>query len=676
MKTLVIVESPAKGKTIRSILGAGYIVESSVGHIRDLPANKKEIPSKYAAEAWARLGIDVENGFKPLYVVPEKKRAVVAKLRKLAKEADRIILATDDDREGEAIAWHIARALSLKGKPERITFHEITKDAILKAFQQTRDLDYALVGAQEARRALDRLCGYGVSPALWNSIAPHLSAGRVQSAALAALARREHARMAHVPAEYHRITALVQPSEGEPFQAVVVSVKGQPLAGPKDFDASGQLRPDSPSLLISPEQAAQIVDFLKARPLTVKAVDTSPYSTRPPAPFTTSTLQQAASRALKLSPKRTMDVAQKLYETGFITYMRTDSPTLSEEATAAARDAATAAFGPDAVPPAARSYAAKSKNAQEAHEAIRPTGKTFRAPERTGLAGEELALYDLVYRRTVASQMTDLQGSKTVLTLGAGAVALQASGRVVLEPGFTRIYLDASTTPEDQALPNVQEQQQLPVADAKAEVKKTPAPPRYSEASLVQALEREGIGRPSTYASILGTLDTRGYTRVEKGQLHVTWLGLVVAAYLAGQFPDLVDVKFTVRMEADLDRIASGELGREAYLHTFWTEGLAQTIQRAAHTPPQVALPRVPGAYVTARAESVVLVMEGRAAALPAEIVPDALTPELAAQVMRGETVTRTIRTTGNIGKKGISRQSSRKRTGTQKAARTRVKSA
>ncbi|QFP78547.1 type I DNA topoisomerase [Deinococcus sp. AJ005] len=640
MKTLVIVESPAKGKKIQGYLGSAYKVKASFGHIRDLPAKKEDIPKKYQGETWARLGIDVQKGFEPLYIIPAEKKAVIAELKKLAGEADEVLLATDGDREGEGIAWHLVRALGLKGNFKRMVFHEITQDAILKAVQNTRPLDYALVGAQESRRILDRLCGYGVSPALWQSIGSGLSAGRVQSAALAALARRERARMDHVPADYWRVLAQVMPEgEGaEPFTAVVVSIKGQGLAGPKDFGADGQLKADSPALAITGEQAAQTVAFLKAKGVKVAKVETSAYSTRPPAPFTTSTLQQAASRALKMGPKRTMDVAQRLYEGGRITYMRTDSPALSEEATEAARAVAVGLFGAGSIPASPRTFAAKG-NAQEAHEAIRPAGKDFKAPDQTGLAGEELSLYRLIFNRTVASQMTDLQGSKTVLHLKSGGVGLQSSGRVILDPGFTRLYNDETDKKDEQQLPNVAEGQALPVQDARAEVKKTPAPGRFTEASLIKALESAGVGRPSTYANIIEVLKNRQYTALVKDQLYVTWLGLVVAAYLQDQFPALVDLAFTVKMERDLDRIAAGELKREAYLTEFWTNGLAQTIRAARHGPPALALSKFAGVVVTARQEQIVMVRDGKAVPLGLDLVPDTLTPEVVEKIMAGETV-------------------------------------
>ncbi|WP_027482820.1 type I DNA topoisomerase [Deinococcus pimensis] len=634
MTTLVIVESPSKAKKIQAYLGTGYTVRASLGHVRDLPASRHEIPARYAAEPWARLGIDVQAGFRPLYVVPRSKAKVVRELRELAAKATRVLLATDPDREGEAIAYHLAQALGLKGDVQRMTFHEITKDAIQTAAKRTRPLDYALVGAQESRRALDRLVGYGVSPVLWGAVAPGLSAGRVQSAALATLCERELERMRFVSAPYWRVTATVGE---EPFTAVALSVNGRRLATPRDFDHAGNVTGEA--LVMTDEQAAKLVAYLKVRPCLVERVERAPFTTRPPAPFTTSTLQQEASRSLRLSPKQTMDVAQKLYEGGFITYMRTDSPALSDEATRAARDAAEQAYGPGSVPAAPRLYAAKVKNAQEAHEAVRPAGRTFRASADTGLAGTELALYDLILRRTVASQMTDLLGERTTVTLRVGAVVLQAVGRTVRDPGFTRAYQDTSETgPDDdaQALPDVREGESLPVRDAAAEHRRTPAPGRFTEASLVRALEKAGVGRPSTYASILSTIAERGYARVVKRQLVPTWLGLLVNVYLREHFERLVDVRFTAAMEEDLDRIASGELRREAYLTRFWTEGLAGVIAGAPRLSPTLAVPRVPGATVTVRSGEVVLALGSRTAPLSEAVVPDELTADVVEEVLSG----------------------------------------
>ena len=653
MSTLVIVESPAKAKKIQSYLGKDYVVRASIGHIRDLPANKLEIPERYAAERWASVGVDVQNNFRPIYVIPKTKQEVVRSLRAEVKKADKVILATDADREGEAIAWHLTQALKLPNTTERMVFHEITADAILAAVQNTRPLDFALVGAQEARRILDRLYGYGVSPVLWRNIGPKLSAGRVQSAALGVLAKRELARMSHVPAAFWRITAKLKAQAGKPFIANVTAVKGQPIAVSKDYGTDGKLKNDSKAIVLTPQQAEKVVEFLKSKPILVKNTTTTPYSTRPPAPFTTSTLQQAASSNLKMSPQQSMSLAQKLYEGGHITYMRTDSPSLSEEAMNAARAIATQLFGAAAVPAQPRVYAAKGQNAQEAHEAIRPSGKVFKAPAQTGLSSEELSLYELIYNRTVASQMIDLQGEKTVLNLACGAVLLEASGKVILEAGFTKLYQDL-TLDEDQTqqLPHVVVGEVLITKEAKAEQKSTPAPGRFSEASLVKALESAGVGRPSTYASILNTLDTRGYTRVVKRQLTVTWLGLLVSTYLAEQFEEVVNSNFTASMETDLDRIASGELKRVEYLTQVWTNGIEQVIKRAKAKTPVLQVPRVLGAMVTARAEGAILILNGKAMPISPELVPDDLTEALAERIMNGDDLTKPIKKAKVVNKK------------------------
>ncbi|MFC4455673.1 type I DNA topoisomerase [Deinococcus sonorensis] len=633
MTTLVLVESPSKARKIAAYLGQGYQVRASLGHVRDLPAKKEDVPARYAKEPWARLGVDVAHGFRPLYVIPKAKAGVVKELRQAAERAGRVILATDGDREGESIAWHLAQLLGLKD-PERMVFHEITPDAIRQAVAHTRPLDYRLVGAAETRRVLDRLSGYGASPLLWDAIGPGLSAGRVQSAALALLAQREHARLNFVAAAFWRVTARI----GQPtFTAAVTHVNGQALATPKDFGPDGTVNPGV--LLMTPEQAEKLVAFLKARPAAVQSVEATPFSTRPPAPFTTSTLQQAASIQLKLAPKQTMDEAQRLYEGGFITYMRTDSPGLSDEATRAARAAAQAAHGPDSVPERPRTYAPKTSTAQEAHEAIRPTGRAFRTPAETGLAGTQADLYDLIYRRTVASQMTDLRGTRTQVTLAVGRVTLGASGRVITDPGFTRAYQDEEPDPDEQALPPIQAGEMHDVRDASAERRTTPAPRRYSEASLVRALERQGVGRPSTFASILSTLATRGYTTVRQRQLVVTWLGLLVTQYLGRSAPDLVDPAFTAKMEADLDRIAEGQLTRLECLTGTWTDSLDPTFRRAPRDAPTLALPKLPGVVVGVRGGQPTLFGDGRLATLPPDLLPEDLTPELAQALLAGERV-------------------------------------
>ena len=635
MRTLVIVESPSKGKKIQSLLGSGYVVRASLGHVRDLPATKNDVPEKYRAEPWARTGVDVAGGFKPLYVISSKKAKVVKELREAVKTADRVLIATDPDREGEAIGWHLTRVLGLKdGQYARMTFTEITKDAIQQAARNTRPLDYHLVGAQEARRIIDRLCGFGVSPLLWDVIGGSLSAGRVQSAALKILADRELERMAFTNAAYWRVSAKV--TSRPAFTAAVTHVRERPLASPKDFDASGTLKTNA--LLMTPEQAEQLTSYLERQPGVIDRVTTTPFTLRPPAPFTTSTLQQEAAKQLKLRAEQTMKHAQTLYEGGYITYHRTDSPSLSAEALQAARVEVERQHGSQHLPASPRQYAAKAKNAQEAHEAIRPSGKKFRAPNETDLSGELLALYDLIYRRTIASQMNDAAGEKTVVLLHAGVVKLQATGRRLTYPGFTLAYQDATEEEgeDEQTLPQLTEGASFPLKDVKADEKRTTPPGRYSEASLVQTLERAGVGRPSTYAQILTTLQARGYVRPLGRSLVPTWLGLLVNAYLSRAFEDLVSKDFTARMEEDLDRIADGQLGRVPYLEAFWTNGLARTIKSANRQPPVLSIPKVPGATCTARNGTPTLHVHGRHAPLPEHLAPDELTADVIDAVLAG----------------------------------------
>ncbi|AFZ69375.1 type I DNA topoisomerase [Deinococcus peraridilitoris] len=634
MRTLVIVESPSKGKKIQSLLGNAYVVRASLGHIRDLPASKNDVPEQYRSAPWARTGVDVAGGFKPLYVISRKKAKVVKELREAAKNADRVLIATDPDREGEAIGWHLTRVLNLKdGQFARMTFTEITKDAIHQAAQNPRTLDYHLVGAQEARRLIDRLVGFGVSPLLWNVIGSGLSAGRVQSAALKILADREEERMNFTNANYWRVTANVMSSPS--FIATVTHVRENPLALPRDFDANGTLKNDV--LLMTTEQAAQLKTYLSRQTGVIDKVTTTPFTQKPPAPFTTSTLQQEAARQLRLRAEQTMKLAQTLYEGGYITYHRTDSPSLSSEAQHASRQAIEQQYGAQHLPERARQYQAKAKNAQEAHEAIRPSGTDFKTPKETDLNGELLSVYDLIYRRTIACQMNDAQGEKTVVVLQAGVVKLQATGKRLTYPGFTLAYQDAQEDlEEEQTLPSLPAASQYPLKDVKTEEKRTTPPGRYSEASLVQTLERAGIGRPSTYAQILTTLQARGYMRPAGRQLAVTWLGLLVSTYLTAAFDNLVSKDFTAKMEADLDAIAEGKQGRVPYLEAFWTNGLERTIAGATRRAPILGIPKVPGATCSARGGIPTLSLNGRHVVLPESLAPDELNLEVVEAVLAG----------------------------------------
>lgn len=656
MKTLVIVESRAKGDKIQAMLGGDFLVRSCYGHVRDLPRSRDEIPAALKTEPWGALAIDIERGFKLYYVIPTFREGdridaakVVDDLRVQSRRVGRILLATDPDREGEAIAAHLAALLNLGEHAQRITFNEITEDAVRAALASPRAINRALVRAQEARRALDRLCGYSVSPVLARTVRKGLSAGRVQSAALAALARQERARLAHVAAGYVRLT-LPLTVQDVTFRAALLSVGGVPVATPKDFGPDGQQKPDSPALALDPTRGRHLARHLLGQALTVRACDDTPFTTRPPAPFTTSTMQQEASKQLKFSPAHTMDVAQRLYESGKITYMRTDSPALSTEATQAARAAALAAYGAGSLPPAPRQYAAKGSNAQEAHEAVRPAGKQFTPPAATSLTGDDLALYDLIYRRTVASQMTDLLGMKRTIYLSAAEgdqdLLFGASGRAVTDPGFSRAYQDASEAEVEaeaaQDLPDVQAGAQALAGEADVQTRKTPAPRRFTEASLVQALERAEVGRPSTYISILATLADRGYVRMLPGearQLGVTFLGLLVSTYLEQHFPLVTDTRFTADMERELDRIAGESLAYETYLEHFWTQQLSPTLSGATSAPPTVEVPRVPGALVGIRDGLPTLKLDGQYVPIPDHVMPDDLTPDLARKILRGEAI-------------------------------------
>ncbi|MPY67364.1 type I DNA topoisomerase [Deinococcus sp. SDU3-2] len=592
-RTLVIVESPAKARTIEKYLGKGYAVESSIGHIRDLPKSAADIPEKYKGKAWARLGLDVEDDFRPLYVVSPEKRQHVARLKKLAADADEIILATDDDREGESIAWHLYQELKPKVPVRRMVFHEITKEAIQQAIQNPRDIDTNLVEAQEARRALDRLYGYEVSPVLWKKVAPKLSAGRVQSVATRMLVERERERMRFVSAVWWDLVVTGRTAAGATFPARLTDVDGVRLATGKDFDPlTGRLK-DSAGVRPLDEAAARaLADGLTGQTLTVTSAEEKPFTQRPYAPFITSTLQQEGSRKLGFAATRTMRAAQRLYEGGYITYMRTDSTNLSGEAVNAARSQVKSMYGQDYLSPQPRVYAKKAKNAQEAHEAIRPAGSSFRTPDslRGELSGDEWRLYDLIWKRTVACQMADARGRSLRVRLAGTATTgeaagLSASGRTIDFPGFLRAYVEGSDDPaaalEDREtpLPPLKESERVTAESVKAEDHETQPPARYTEASLVQALEGAGIGRPSTYASILGTIQDRGYA-VKKGQALVpTWTAFATSALLEGHFGNLVDYDFTARMEEALDDIAGGRAQRVPYLRRFYLgeggEGMA-----------------------------------------------------------------------------------------------------
>ena len=587
MKRLVVVESPTKARTIRKFLPAGYQVEASMGHVRDLPSSAAEIPAAVKGEKWARLGVNVADGFTPLYVVPADKRKTVKQLKDALKDADELYLATDEDREGESIGWHLLQVLKPKVPVKRMVFHEITKEAILRALDETRELDTRLVDAQEARRILDRLVGYSVSPVLWRKVAPKLSAGRVQSVAVRVLVEREWERLDFISATYNDLTATLEQG-GTRFEAKMTHLGEQRLASGKDFDeTTGKLKANASVLPLAAADAEALARRLKDGPWRVSAVEQKKATRRPGAPFITSTLQQEANRKLGMSARRTMQTAQKLYEQGHITYMRTDSPTLSQEALDAARTAVERRYGREYLSPKPRQFSAKVRNAQEAHEAIRPAGTKMQTRSEIGLSGDEGALYDLIWKRTVASQMADARLLQTRATLLASegtddAATFRASGQVVEFAGFFRAYVEGKDDPgaalddRDNPLPALKENDRPDCRTVDAIGHETKPPARYTDASLVQKLEAEGVGRPSTYASILDTIVFRGYVTRVGNQLVPTFTAFATTNLLEKNFETLVDTQFTAKMETELDEIASGEEETRPYLERFFngTNGL------------------------------------------------------------------------------------------------------
>ena len=585
-KALVIVESPAKARTIGGMLGPDFIVESSIGHIRDLPRGADEVPAAYKGEAWARLGVDVDNGFKPLYVVSASKKSVVANLKKLLKTVDEVFLATDEDREGEAIAWHLSEVLSPTVPVKRMVFHEITPAAIARAVDEWRELDRRLVDAQEARRILDRLYGYEVSPVLWRKVMPRLSAGRVQSVATRMVVERERARMKFRSATWWGIDGLFTHTDvPAPFGAALISLGGKTIATGKDFNDDG-VQKGTARILVE-DEATSVAADLAGKSFTVSAVTEKPFRRSPAPPFMTSTLQQEAGRKLRFSAQRAMQVAQRLYEQGFITYMRTDSTTLSDQALTAARTQARQMYGDAYVPDAPRRYERKVKNAQEAHEAIRPAGESFRTPEQAGreLNGDELRLYELIWMRTVASQMNDATGTsaqvRMVSTVGSGVAASEeaefsASGRVIAFPGFLRAYVEGEDDPDAEladrevVLPALTVGDIVNGASFEPGSHNTQPPARYTEASLVKAMEELGVGRPSTYASVIATILDRGYVWKKGTALVPSFTAFAVVGLLERYFGNLVDYGFTAGMEDDLDEIASGREEALPWLSRFY----------------------------------------------------------------------------------------------------------
>jgi DNA topoisomerase-1 len=643
-KSLVIVESPAKARTIAGYLGDGYVLGSSVGHIRDLPSKASDVPAA-DRKRFGALGVDVKEGFEPYYVVSPEKKKTISELKKHLADADELLLATDEDREGEAIAWHLVQVLKPKVPVRRMVFHEITKDAITRALDETRSIDERLVDAQETRRILDRLYGYEVSPVLWKKVTRGLSAGRVQSVATRLVVQRERERMAFRSAEYWDLLATFDPGA---FEARLVSLEGARVAQGRDFEpTTGELR-ESGVVQLDEARARTLAASLTGSTFAVRSVDERPYRRKPAAPFRTATLQQEASRKLRFSAQTTMRVAQRLYEAGYITYMRTDSTTLSESAIAAARAQVAELFGEDFVPAKPRQYGRAVANAQEAHEAIRPAGDTFRTPKE--LEGElnrdELALYDLVWKRTLASQMEDARGQTVSLRIGAtGAngedVEFGASGTVITFRGFLAAYEPGKDEPtdddEERVLPQLTVGQEITLVSLEPDEHATVPPARYTEPTLVRALEERGIGRPSTYAAILSTIVDRGYVFKKGTALVPTFVAFSVVNLLELHFEQLVDFDFTARMEDDLDRIAAGDQARDEWLQRFYfghgsdpglhhlvTEHLDEIDARAVNS---IA---IPGSDAVVRVGRYGPYLEHgeRRASLPADLPPDELSPE------------------------------------------------
>jgi DNA topoisomerase-1 len=646
-KKLVIVESPAKAKTISKYLGSDYEVLASVGHIRDL-AEPKEIAAEKKKERpyLAKFSIDVDNDFEPYYSISPGKSKTVSELKTALKSCDELYLATDEDREGEAIAWHLLEVLKPKVPVRRMVFNEITKDAIQEASQNTREINDNLVEAQETRRVVDRLVGYEISPVLWRKINRGLSAGRVQSPAMRMIVERERERMAFVSAGYSSVTATLEESSIS-FEAKLLSIDGKRLAGSKSFSDEGTLTADV--LVLAPDAAEKLAQDLEGSTLKVTSIESKPSTRKPYAPFTTSTLQQEASKKLSLSAKQTMDLAQQLYQEGHITYMRTDSPSLSQQAISAARSQAAQLYGQEMVPESPRIYGAKSKNAQEAHEAIRPSGDSFREPKELSgsLGAKALALYELIWRRTLASQMADAKLSTTTAKFSGSAggqnLEFSASGTVVSYKGFLAVYEVAKEDDdEEQAkLPNLSDGQELKAAEVVAKSHQTQPPARYTEASLVKALEEKGIGRPSTYAAIISTIISKGYVVKQGSAMVPEWIAFTVTRFLEQNFDHLVDYEFTAKMEGDLDKIALGELDRSSWLKGFYfgDDGLKATVEGLGDSDPRSINSFDIGGGITLRTGKYGPYLElmedeeRRIVNIPEGLTPDQLTHEKAVEL-------------------------------------------
>ncbi|MFW6260656.1 MAG: type I DNA topoisomerase [Spirochaetota bacterium] len=649
-KKLVIVESPTKARTIKRFLGPEYHVEASIGHIRDLPQRAADVPKKFKDLDWARLGIDVEHDFSPLYITPRDKTKIVRELKNHLKEADEVLLATDEDREGESISWHLVEVLKPKVPVRRMVFHEITRSAIEHALENERDIDMNLVNAQETRRILDRLYGYTLSPLIWKKIAYGLSAGRVQSPGLRLIVERERERIAFSKAVYWDLRANLRREEDTPsttFEARLESVEGKRIASGRDFDAlDGSLLADRDVVVIDEERAKKLATELSTKPWSVSSLTERQFTSRPAAPFITSSLQQEGNRKLRLSARETMRTAQRLYEQGFITYMRTDSPALSQEGLNGARSSVKELYGDDYLSSEPRQFTSSSREAQEAHEAIRPSGESFVHPDETGLEGREKALYELIWKRTLASQMADARKSSVTAKVSVGEAIFTATGTRILFPGYIRVYVEGKDDPEaalddkETFLPELTEGQELLVAALDSVYHETKPPARYTEASLVQRLEREGIGRPSTYASIISVLFERGYIRKQGNALVPTYTGYAVMQFLENHFHYLIEYSFTSQMENALDEISFGERDRLDYLREFYTgkNGLKTRVdERESSIKPSecrtVSLPQlesVPNIRIGKFGPYIVQTVDGEEihASIPEEIPPADLTEE------------------------------------------------
>ncbi|AMV32391.1 DNA topoisomerase 1 [Pirellula sp. SH-Sr6A] len=588
-KSLVIVESPAKAKTISKYLGSAFQVEASIGHIRDLPGGAKEVPAEFKSQSWASLGVNVDQGFEPLYVVPSDKKKHITHLKSALKDAQALYLATDEDREGEAISWHLKEVLKPKVPVHRMVFHEITKEAIQNALKSTRNIDEGLVKAQETRRILDRLYGYDISPLLWKKVRPGLSAGRVQSVAVRLIVERERERMAFHSATYFDLEAALQTRMQEKFSASLVSVAGRKIPSGKDFDpATGKIK-DPQMLLLDEKDAEALKNRLMGTEFQVLNVEVKPYTERPKAPFTTSTMQQEANRKLGFTAKDTMRLAQSLYENGYITYMRTDSTTLSKEAVNAARELVRSQYGERFLYSSERTYATKVKNAQEAHEAIRPAGHPFQLPDalRRELSYDQFRLFELIWKRTIASQMADARKKRVVVTIAADDAIFQATGTSIEFEGFLRAYVEGSDDPaaelaeREKLLPDMRPEDLLKILDLESLSHTTQPPARFTEASLTQALEERGIGRPSTYASIIDTILRRDYVFKKGNALVPSWTAFAVIRLMEEHFSSLVDYQFTAEMEDYLDQISRNERENLAYLQEFYF-GSDQVLEKLA----------------------------------------------------------------------------------------------